>query len=88
MYIYNDVTTLGKINVKFTDFYFTGDIVRDYDDGDDTVGIEDTFIDAESEVTVYNLNGIRVYCGVLSEAVLPHGIYVVVSGRKVSKIIL
>lgn len=88
MYIYNDVITLGKINVKFTDFYFTGDIVKDYDDGDDTNAIDSILIDAESEVTVYNLSGIHVYSGILSEARLPHGIYVVVSGKNVRKMML
>lgn len=86
LYIYDDVTTLGKINVKFTDFYFTGDVIKDIDGGDDTTGIEEVVLGADTHVTIYNLGGVQVFSGVYGEAQLPAGLYVVVDANGSRKV--
>lgn len=87
LYIYDDVTTLGKINVKFTDFYFTGDVVKDIDGGDDTTGIEEITLGADDHVVIYNLSGVQVFAGAYGEAKLPGGLYVVVGNAGSRKVL-
>lgn len=76
LYIYDDVLTLAKINLKFTDFYFSGDVVKDVDD---TTGIDGVYASDEMEITVVG-DVVRV-AGVDDALIRVYG----ASGRKVAE---
>ncbi len=86
LYVYDDVLTLGQINLKFTNFYFTGNVVKKAEGGDDVTGIEDVVLGTDSHVVIYNLSGVQVFSGVYGEAQLPAGLYVVVGANGSRKV--
>ena len=86
MYLYCKVYKIGTLNVKFTDFYFTHQVVKDAEGGDDVTGIEEGVLGADSHVVIYNLSGVQVFSGVYGEAQLPAGLYVVVGANGSRKV--
>ncbi|MCM1293902.1 MAG: hypothetical protein NC230_10060, partial [Bacteroides sp.] len=90
MYLYDDVLTLGKINVKFSNFRFVKRELVEEENGGDTTSIDDVELapeDCDATVTIYNLYGVQVYSGIYSEAQLPAGLYVVVGANGSRKVL-
>ncbi|MDE5749308.1 MAG: hypothetical protein K2H87_00895, partial [Duncaniella sp.] len=88
MYLYDDVLTLDKINMTFSNFNF---VKRELVDADDTTSLEEVEFVTESEdntVTIYNLCGIPVFKGAYTDAQLPSGVYVVVGANGARKVLL
>lgn len=87
IYLYDNETTLGKIDTTFSNFCFKKRELVDVDDIPTSIEeVEFVTESDDSNVTIYNLCGIPVFKGVYTDAQLPSGIYVVVSPNGARKV--